>query len=105
MKYLSTDNKTYEEGSFDNINNFSSIKTDFYQLKTDFNNSGYSGSGKVYNNISVVWYDSKQELYEIEENMSHYFIQIIIFSLLFSLICFGLYLLYKYQNKVQVQIK
>lgn len=105
MEYLSSDNKTYEEGSFDNIKNFNSIKTDFYQLKTDYSNSGLSGGGKVFNKNWVVWYDSEQVSYEIEENMNHYFIQLLIFSFLFGAICFGLYLLYKYQNKVQVQIK
>lgn len=105
MEYLSSDNKTYEEGSFDNIKNFNLIKTDYYQLKKDYSNSESLGGGKVFNNKWVVWYDSEQNTYEVEENMNHFFIQIIIFSLIFSALCVGLYLLYKYQNKVQVQIK
>ena len=104
MEYLSSDNKTYEEGSFDNIKNFNLIKTDYYQLKRDNSNSGSSDGGKVFNNKWVVWYVTEQNTYEVVENMNHFFIQIIIFSLIFSALCFGLYLLYKYQNKVQVQI-
>jgi len=105
MEYLSSDNKTYEEGSFDNIINFNSIKTDFYQFKTDYSNIDSFSSGKVFTNKWVVWYESQQTLYEVEENIDHYFTQIIIFSILFIGICFGLYLIYKYQNKVQLQIK
>lgn len=105
MEYLSSDNKTYEEGSLDNIKNFHFIKTDFYQLKTDYSNWGSSGGGKVFNKNWVVWYDSEQNAYEVEENMPHFYTQIIIFSLIFSVIFFGIFLLYKYQKKVQVQIK
>ncbi|MDY0143335.1 MAG: GYF domain-containing protein [Bacteroidales bacterium] len=103
MEYLSSDKKTYEEGSLDNIKYFRFIKTDFYQLKTDYSNWGSSQSGYVFTKKWIVWYDSEQSSYVVEENMNHFFIQIIIFSLIFSAICFGLYLLYKYQNKVQIK--
>jgi hypothetical protein len=103
MEYLSSDNKTYERGSFDNIKNFEKISSDYFRV--NFNEYNFiTKGGYVFTKKWIVWYESIEKGYEIKDNWVYYFTQVLIFTIIFFVVCLCLYFLYKFQSKVQVQI-
>lgn len=117
MEYLSSEkeNKCYSAGSYDRIQTFDEIKTDFYYIdniaptkyssaSNSFKSWSSSGDAMVFNNQWVVWYAYNGKHYEIIEFKNIFTKKLLIFSGIGSLLALLLYLLIRYRRRIALQV-
>jgi hypothetical protein len=117
MKYLSSEkeNKCYSAGSYDRIQTFDEIKTDYYYIDNvaptkyssatnSFKSWNSSDDAMVFNNQCVIWYAYNGKHFEIIENKEVFTKKLIIYSGIGSVLALLLYFLIRYRRRIALQV-